>query len=54
MKPILALLAAVLIAGCSASPTGPTRHADTKAHASGYSIVTGLPCEPSPDDPDCV
>jgi len=23
-------------------------------HFSGYSIATGLPCDPSPDDPDCV
>jgi len=23
-------------------------------HFSGYSVTTGLPCEPSPDDPDCV
>lgn len=23
-------------------------------HFSGYSITTGLPCDPSPDDPDCV
>jgi hypothetical protein len=23
-------------------------------HFSGYSVTTGLPCTPSPDDPDCV
>jgi hypothetical protein len=23
-------------------------------HFSGYNITTGLPCDPSPDDPDCV
>jgi hypothetical protein len=23
-------------------------------HFSGYSIATGLPCDPSPDNPDCV
>jgi len=23
-------------------------------HFSGYSVTTGLPCDPSPDDPDCV
>jgi len=23
-------------------------------HFSGYSIITGQPCEPSPDNPDCV
>jgi hypothetical protein len=23
-------------------------------HFSGYNIVTGLPCDPSPDDPNCV
>lgn len=23
-------------------------------HFSGYNVYTGLPCDPSPDDPDCV
>jgi hypothetical protein len=23
-------------------------------HFSGYNVFTGLPCDPSPDDPDCV
>lgn len=23
-------------------------------HFSGYNIYTGLPCDPSPDDPDCI
>jgi hypothetical protein len=23
-------------------------------HFSGYSIITGEPCEPSPDNPDCI
>jgi hypothetical protein len=23
-------------------------------HFSGYSVTTGLPCDPSPDNPDCV
>ena len=23
-------------------------------HFSGYSILTGLPCDPSPDDPNCI
>jgi hypothetical protein len=23
-------------------------------HFSGYNIVTGLPCDPSPDDPNCI
>jgi hypothetical protein len=23
-------------------------------HFSGYNVVSGLPCDPSPDDPDCV
>lgn len=23
-------------------------------HFSGYNVTTGLPCDPSPDDPDCV
>ena len=23
-------------------------------HFSGYNIFTGLPCDPSPDDPDCI
>jgi len=23
-------------------------------HFSGYNVTTGLPCNPSPDDPDCV
>lgn len=23
-------------------------------HFSGYNVLTGLPCDPSPDDPDCV
>jgi hypothetical protein len=23
-------------------------------HFSGYNILTGLPCDPSPDDPNCI
>jgi hypothetical protein len=23
-------------------------------HFSGYNVTTGLPCDPSPDDPDCI
>jgi hypothetical protein len=23
-------------------------------HFSGYNVVSGLPCDPSPDDPNCV
>jgi len=23
-------------------------------HFSGYNISSGLPCDPSPDDPDCI
>jgi hypothetical protein len=23
-------------------------------HFSGYNVTSGLPCDPSPDDPDCI